>query len=573
MHTKILSPKQRFMIGLQAGLLAGVLASALMLLLSVTINGVSLPDVLGSTITRLLSATTFESLHQFLGANAKLYLFIIILIGQCLVFALSGGICNLLASMAPIARATASTLAEDSAGNNSQDERRNAGQLRWSTGILFALVLWLLTGFIFLPATGAGLLGMQLSNGVNNTMLSLAIVGVAFGLLFVLIQNWLALRRLHAHGITVADSVAQNMSRRVILRNGLTIAGLGVLGLAAWRLLSSITGNNATSQVASTSSTLQDIPTKITPPPIPNYGIIQPVPHLSAEITPNDDFYLVSKNLFNDPVVDAARWSLQVDGLVERPYTLSYAQLLALPLKQQYETLMCISNEVGGPYISNARWDGIPLADLLARAGGVKAGADTVIFYAADGYTESLPLSKALTPTTLLALRMNGVALPHEHGFPARLLVPGRYGMKHVKWMMRIELSSKSNFEGYWEQRGWDEQALVKMTSRIDAPLNGATLPANQLTYIAGVAFSGDKGISEVDVTFDGGQHWQRATLQRPYSNLTWVLWELPWRPQAGNYNIIVRAIDLDGNVQNPAYAPPEPSGASGYDTISVTVK
>jgi DMSO/TMAO reductase YedYZ molybdopterin-dependent catalytic subunit len=444
-HTKILSHKQRFALGLQTGLLAGILASALMLLLSVTINGVSLPNVLGSTITRLLPLTTFESLHQLLGANSKLYLFIIILIGQCLVFALSGGICSLLSSTAHTAPPVLPTaLTEARANESSQEERHNAGQLRWSTGILLTLVLWLLTGFIFLPVTGTGLFGLQLSGGVSNTMVSLAIVGVAFGLLFVLIQNWLALRRLQTQGIAVANAVTENMSRRVILRNGLTLAGLGVLGLAAWRLLTNLGGSSAASQVASTSDTyLSNVPSKITPPPIPNYGTIQPVPHLSAEITPNNEFYLVSKNLFSDPVVDAGTWNLQVDGVVEQPYTLTYPQLLALPLKQQYETLMCISNEVGGQYISNARWDGIVLADLLKRAGGVKAGADTVIFYAADGYSESLPLSKALTPTTLLALRMNGSALPQEHGFPARLLVPGRYGMKHVKWMTRIRLSRR----------------------------------------------------------------------------------------------------------------------------------
>lgn len=566
MHTKVLSHKQRFSLGLLAGLGAGVIASAVMLLLSSTINGVSLPDILSSTITQLMPLTTFQQFHQVFGANAKLYLLAVILLGQCLVFALSGGICSLISSTAHVS----STQQSDEL-DVVQEARHNAGQMRLSTGILLALVLWVLVGFVFLPLTGAGLFGMQLSTGVVNTMLSLGIVGIVFGLLFVRMQNWLVLRRLNAQGIAVTTRVAQDASRRVILRNGLTIAGVGVLGLVAWRFLSSV-GSSATSQIASSGTFLKNFQKKITPPPVPNYGTLEPLPHLSPEITSNNNFYLVSKNLFNDPVIGVNGWSLTVDGMVEQPYTLNYNQLVALPMKQQYETLMCISNDVGGPYMSNAKWEGISLADLLARAGGVKSGANNVVFYAADGYSESLPLSKAQMATTLLAVRMNGSALPQEHGFPVRLLVPGLYGMKHVKWMTRIAVTN-TNFQGYWEQRGWSEAALVKMTSRIDTPLTGSGLRAGQPTALGGVAFSGDKGISEVDISFDAGQHWQRATLERPASDLTWVRWELPWQPQAGNYTIMVRAVDLEGNVQDPAYAPPLPDGSSGYDTIVVTVK
>jgi hypothetical protein len=165
---------------------------------------------------------------------------------------------------------------------------------------------------------------------------------------------------------------------------------------------------------------------------------------------------------------------------------------------------------------------------------------------------------------------MNGVPLPQGHGFPARLLVPGIYGMKHVKWITRIEVVN-TDFQGYWQQRGWSDPAPIRLTSRIDTPLIGSTLPANKPTYIAGVAFSGNKGISEVDVSLDAGQSWQRATLKRPLSALTWVLWELPWQPAPGTYTIVVRAIDLEGNVQDPHVEPPLPDGSSGYHTIEVT--
>jgi DMSO/TMAO reductase YedYZ molybdopterin-dependent catalytic subunit len=165
---------------------------------------------------------------------------------------------------------------------------------------------------------------------------------------------------------------------------------------------------------------------------------------------------------------------------------------------------------------------------------------------------------------------MNDVTLPDGHGFPARLLVPGIYGMKHVKWITDIEVVN-TDYQGYWQTRGWSDPAPIRLTSRIDTPLTGSIVPASKPTYIAGVAFSGDKGISEVDVSLDNGNTWQHAILKKPLSNLTWVLWELPWTPAKGTHTIIVRAIDLEGNVQDPTQEPPLPDGSSGYHTISVS--
>jgi hypothetical protein len=166
---------------------------------------------------------------------------------------------------------------------------------------------------------------------------------------------------------------------------------------------------------------------------------------------------------------------------------------------------------------------------------------------------------------------MNGETLPQGHGYPARLLVPGIYGMKHVKWITRIEVVD-TDYQGYWQQSGWSDSAPIRMTARIDTPLTGATLSANKLTYVAGVAFSGKNGISQVDVSFDGGENWQSATLKKPLSDLTWVLWEIPWKPEAGNYTVTARAIDEQGNVQSPVNAPPSPDGTSGYHNVTVTI-
>jgi DMSO/TMAO reductase YedYZ molybdopterin-dependent catalytic subunit len=543
-----LSRKQRFNSGALAGLTAGVLATALMLLLSATLGGISLPEVFGSALTQLMPASVFDYLHQLIGGDAKHYFFYIILIGQCLVFALIGGLTNLALELPPLA--------------SLRDEQE---QWLWPAGLLLALVLWLLVGLVFLPLTGAGIFGAQLNIGTFNTLLSLAVDGLAFGLLFVFFQNWLVTRHWHSLGtMTAEDMLEAGENRRQIIRRGLAFVGVATLGVLAWRFITSA-GTAATAVVPAVKS-------KIVPPPTPRYGTFSAVPGLSSEVTSNDQYYVVSKNLVSDPTVAASSWQLKVYGKVSQPYTLTYDQLMALPRKQQYESMMCISNEVGGPYMSNALWEGIPLADLLTRAGKIAQGASKIVLHAADDYADSIHLTKALEPTTMVALRMNGATLPQGHGFPARLLVPGIYGMKHVKWITGIEVVD-NDFQGYWQQRGWSDPAPVRLTSRIDTPLTGATLKANKDTYIAGVAFAGNKGISEVDVSMDGGKTWSVATLKQPPSNLTWVLWELPWKPAAGNHTLVVHAVDMEGNVQDPSPAQPAPDGSSGYHTIAVTAQ
>lgn len=600
MQTTSFSRKQRFRHGFLAGLLAGILASLLMLLLSITINGISLPEVFGSFFTQLLPPTAFDYLHLKIGGDAKHYLFYGILVGQCLVFALSGGLWTLynpetkitvgtrfIASMIyqRIFQAKYTSKADNKMINRGRDEsgpyseiNRPVQQgettdvqefLHWSSGLYLALLLLLLTGFVFLPLTGAGILGANLTTGLASNILSLAIVGLIFGLLFVYFQNGQVLRAARKQqGKEIDEGVEEaGISRRTVVGTGILAVGLTTLGIIAFRF---ITSGSSSSSPVSRGNLLQQYKTKITPPPKPNYGPIQPVPGLSAEVTPNGQYYLVSKNLFTDPVVNGKTWNLTITGEVAQPYTLNYAQLSALPMKKQYESMMCISNEVGGQYMSNALWEGIPLADLLQKAGGPKTGASKVVLYAADDYSDSIHLSKALEPTTLVALRMNDETLPQGHGYPARLLVPGIYGMKHVKWITRIEVVNQ-DYQGYWQTRGWSDPAPIRLTSRIDTPTSTTALQAGKQTYIAGVAFSGNKGISEVDVSLDGGQSWQRATLKQPLSALTWVLWELPWTPTAGTSTITARAIDMEGNVQDPAIADPLPDGASGYHSITVT--
>ncbi|GAC1662769.1 MAG: hypothetical protein PVS3B3_34130 [Ktedonobacteraceae bacterium] len=555
MEKILFTRRQRFWNGFLAGLGAGGIATVLMLLLSVTFNGISLPEVFGSALTQLMSPATFNTLHELIGGDAKHYFFYCILVGQVLVFALSGGFCTLI-----VGRVRA--------------EKTGQERLHWPSGVVLTLLLLLMTGLVLLPLTGVGFFGTRLVIGAVNTIISLAAVGVIFAGSFVLLQNQLVERRIRLLNAPV-EVQEKGAARREIVIRGIQLVGLGALGVLAWRFITgaqTLTSGSGATSTTTAPSLLQGYQKKIVPIPTPNYGTVQQVPLLSKEITPNNQYYIVSKNLFSDPSVNGDTWHLSVSGAIERPFSLSYKDLQALPTKQQYESMMCISNEVGGQYMSSALWEGIPLADLLARGGAIKPGATKVVLYAADDYSDSIHLSKALEPTTLLALRMNGVTLPQGHGFPLRLLVPGIYGMKHVKWITRIEIV-KTDFQGYWQQRGWSDPAPLRMTARIDVPLTGVTLQANKPTSIAGVAFSGNVGISQVDVSFDMGQTWNKTTLKRPLSALTWVLWELPWQPKVGTYTVIARAIDMQGNVQDPSIAPPLPDGSSGYHSIQVAVQ
>lgn len=300
------------------------------------------------------------------------------------------------------------------------------------------------------------------------------------------------------------------------------------------------------------------------PPPLrdPEFTSIE---GLAPEVTPLADFYVVDESLI-DPDIDPATWRLAVGGLVDRPLALTYEQLKRFPVVERYQTLECVSNEVGGDLISTARWAGVPLRLILDRA-GVRPGAVEVVFRASGGYSDSLPLDHAMDDSTLIAIGMNGHVLPRAHGFPARLLSVGTYGMKNPKWLTSIEVVDRP-YEGYWETRGWAKPGRVKTFSRIDTPLGGAVQGA---VTLAGVAFAGDRGVRRVDVSTDGGRTWSPADLKDPLSPYTWRLWRYTWRPDVtGRVGVLVRAVDGTGAVQVRSVTDPFPDGASGYHTIAI---
>jgi DMSO/TMAO reductase YedYZ molybdopterin-dependent catalytic subunit len=289
---------------------------------------------------------------------------------------------------------------------------------------------------------------------------------------------------------------------------------------------------------------------------------------LSEEVTPLDRFYTVSKNLA-DPRVDAATWQLRIDGHVERPTTLTYEALKALPSQQQYFTLACISNLVGGDLIGNTRWRGVRLRDLI-EAAGPRAGVRKVVFHAADGYTDSIAFDKAMEDATLLAYEMDGQPLTAAHGLPARLLIPDIYGMKNVKWVTKVELLTR-DYRGYWQERGWNDLAEIQTLSRIDVPLGGRTVEGE--TTIGGVAHAGSRGVKRVEVSVDGGRSWVDAQLRRPLSQNSWTIWTYEWTPPgAGQYRLVVRATDGFDRVQLERETPSFPDGATGWHSITVRV-
>ncbi len=320
--------------------------------------------------------------------------------------------------------------------------------------------------------------------------------------------------------------------------------------------------------------------TRATPPPAPSASGPEasggaaagepPDPFANATgLTPTPDFYVISKNGLDDPTVDGARWRLQVGG--ERPYSLTYEQLRALPHVEFAMTLQCISNLVGGGLISTAIFRGVPLRDLLDRA-GAPGGTREIRFACADGYTESLPLETVNDPRTIVAYLMNGEPLTKEHGFPARIILAGRYGMKQPKWLTTIApLNAALN--GYWEVRGWSKDAFALTVSKIDNPGPDATVPAGKpYPFMNGVAFAGARGISKVELSFDGGKTWTEARLRRLLPKDNWMPWTYVWTPPApGRYALVVRAYDGEGRSQDPAERDSFPNGATGYHRLTVS--
>lgn len=354
---------------------------------------------------------------------------------------------------------------------------------------------------------------------------------------------------------------ATSLPRRAFLRDGL----LGVAAVAAGAGALAVR-RSALGSVARVRATLR----LASPANVVTLPAGASVPGIDPALTPNDAFYRID-TAFVVPAVDVNSWTLTIEGMVDRPRTYTYAELTALPQVQFLTTIACVSNPVGGPLVGNAIWQGVPLAAVLTAA-GVRSGADQLIAESVDQFTAGFPISMALDGrAALIAVGMNGVPLPVEHGFPARLIVPGLYGyVSATKWLTLLRATTFAAESGFWVHQGWSQDGRTMAASRIDTPKQGAQLAAGPVT-IAGRAWHQHAGVSGVQVSIDSG-NWRDAAVATDLGSDAWRLWSFEWQATPGQHSLEVRMIDASGQPQTGSVAPTFPGAATGYHRIDVSV-
>jgi DMSO/TMAO reductase YedYZ molybdopterin-dependent catalytic subunit len=358
------------------------------------------------------------------------------------------------------------------------------------------------------------------------------------------------------------DDVGADFDRRSFLQAALATGAVTVVGGFGSRLF-----GTAAALASRAGITIPQAASLAGPIPA---GTELTVKGITPYLTANSDFYRIDTAL-TPPDVPADNWSLRIHGEVDTELELSFADLLSRRLVERRITLTCVSNEVGGELAGNATWTGVLLRDLLEEA-GVQDGADAVLSTSADDFTAGTPLAALLDGRdAMVAVAMNGEPLPIEHGFPARMVVPGLYGyVSATKWLVDIEVSRFADFTAYWTDRGWDAEAPIKTASRIDVPASFATVPAGTVA-VAGVAWAQTRGIRTVEVRADGGT-WEKARLATVDSDVTWRQWVYEWQAEAGSHTLEVRATDGAGDTQVSERMAPRPNGATGWHSVTVTV-
>jgi DMSO/TMAO reductase YedYZ molybdopterin-dependent catalytic subunit len=370
------------------------------------------------------------------------------------------------------------------------------------------------------------------------------------------------LRVLTTKGTAIQDDSAPDRARRLSLTAfGLLVIGAlgGVVGGILSRRLHSVAGERKATVVPNAVTMAPPVPPDVQPK-----GVALP-----SFITSNADFYRIDTALVA-PQVSRNEWRLRIHGMVDREITYRLDDLAAFEVVEKVVTLTCVSNPVGGDLISNAVWRGYRMRDLLARA-GIQRDADMVLSTSVDGFTAGTPV-EALTDArdSLLAIAMNGEPLPVEHGYPARLVVPGLYGyVSATKWVTDVELTRFDRAKAYWTRLGWSARAPIKTESRIDVPRSGQRVSVGPVTF-GGVAWAQNRGVRAVEVRIDDGP-WQQAELGANYSNDTWRLWSYRWTASAGSHTMSVRATDNTGAVQTSEQTSVMPDGATGWHTVVFT--
>jgi DMSO/TMAO reductase YedYZ molybdopterin-dependent catalytic subunit len=533
-----------------AGLLGSVVAVVVMGALRLWWGTLTPPELVGERILPLLTVDQFVALLIRYAPNSKTGPLSQALLGQVLI-----GI--LLSGAYAVAVWRAGGMREARVGRTSWLPGRRA----WLIAGAFALGMLLFALALFWPVLGAGLYGDPIGTARLLTIAALALVFGSYAVSVALSYQafwrvWGAwVDGVHAEApaqaATRSDRTAPSAPGLVTRREALAVAGGTAVILVAGAFTTNrlIAGYLARSNLSYEGHTVPE--------------------SVMSEITPNRDFYIVSKNVL-DPSVAVSRWRLGVDGLVGKPISWTLDEVVRLPSETRAVTLECISNEIGGRLLSTAQWRGFSLKTLLERAGGVGAPEGKhVVFTGVDSYVTSLPLPDLLEARALLAYEMNGETLPERHGFPLRAIVPGRYGEQSAKWVTRVEITDHE-VKGFYQSQGWSA-AQLETISRIDAPRKPT--PLGEIP-ISGVAFAGIRGIQQVEVSVDDGATWQRANLQPPLSDQTWVFWNWTWRPIApGIHTIIARATDGTGQLQTQEKRGTVPNGATGWHEIRVLVK
>jgi len=518
-ETSRLPRAKRVGAGFIAGTLAGLVMTTVMLLL-MSIFGVATPlTIIGDRISVFFPVEQFIALMGKVGGYNRMKQLGVgsVILGQ-LIFGAAGGAFYGLIS----------------------PRLSRAGRRMLSIGVFIVLPLLAVAAFLW-PVLGTHYGGYPIRNATAITLVGLWLSFTAFERTLVLSFAGITGR---PRAVPPGPEYTPPIGRRALILGGL---GLLVAG-GGYALLRKLCG------IATFS-----------------YDGLQYKGAGVQPITPNEQFYTVTKNVV-DPVVHEKVWRLEVTGLVKTRQRYKIDRLKSLDRETQETTLMCISNGLGAGLISNAVWTGVPLVKLL-RAASPLPEATKVLLHSVDNYTDTIPLAKALNPTTLIAYEMNGEPLPHRHGFPARVIVPGYFGEKSVKWITRIELTD-DRAAGFYEKQGWGPDFIVPTRSRIDQPENESRVDlasASAGIPLKGIAFGGDHGISRVEISADDGATWSDAKIDYPGTNLSWALWSFGWYPAAaGSYTLVVRATDGDGNVQTLDEKRPFTSGVTGFHRVVV---
>jgi len=559
------------------GSVAALVAAGAMALLRATLHVRTIPERLMEWLLLFVPLDLFEAGIQRFGFDAKRYALYAAVAGMLLALAALGAV---------------------------------ALQRSWSTRAITALGLglWLFTMVVIMPLTDAGLFALALVDGKRATIGGYFAVALLYAAMLVLARS---LSPAPARPTTRRAAVGGRTTSR---RSALLLLG-GALGAYAVTFVSVLRGHTtpitkvvvldpqdpvpsggidpAGSHPSGTAAGADEArsaarPVSLTEPPPARQltrdkdGAVlasgRRPGELAERITSNDDFYIVSKNAASDPQLRPADWRLIVDGEVQHTFQLDYASLRNLPAVEVTKTLECISNftakcelaPFGCDLISTARWKGVALKDVLELTGGLKPGVISLAVIGADEFTTALPIDVALASDTLLVYEMNGQVLPREHGYPARVLVPGRYGMKNAKWVVALRALSR-DFLDWYGQRNWSREAIVKTMTRIDVPAPNATLPPGE-HRIAGVAYAGDRGVAKVEFSADGGETWQVAQFLEPAAGRdAWIRWEgrFALAPDS-QATLVARATDYTGALQIEAFSLAQPDGGTGWNSIEV---